>query len=385
MLKRCVGFIAVLALTALVVAGCGGGSNNSSTTDGGTTDTTDGGTTDGGTTGTSIQLPRTGQIIGYNLLDDGALQKGVAWPDPRFIDIGDGAVADALNGLIWAKDASTPTVVSCGGGAKTWQGALDYVACLNSTVYLGYNDWILPNINELKSLIHIQNVLPNLSIGYPFTGVQSGGYWSSSSYANDTGSAWAVGMNGGSVGFGSKTSGNTYVWPIRAAKWSYSALALPNTGQTISYASGDDGARQRGVPAPNIRFTTNGDGTVTDKRTGLIWLQNANCWGFKTWSWSFNSVVALANGSCGLSDGSVAGDWRLPNREELASLVDRSMYGPALSDGHPFINVQSGFYWSSSTYASDAGGSAWGASVNVGHEYINNKVSYYYVWPVRGE
>ncbi len=55
---------------------------------------------------------------------------------------------------MWAQDASTPTVGSCNGGAKTWSDAIDYVTCLNNNNYLGYNDWVLPNVNQIESLIH---------------------------------------------------------------------------------------------------------------------------------------------------------------------------------------------------------------------------------------
>ena len=51
------------------------------------------------------------------------------------------------------------------------------------------------------------------------------------------------------------------------------------TGQTTSYATGDDGDLEKGVAWPNPRFTDNSDGTVTDNLTGLIWLKNANCFG----------------------------------------------------------------------------------------------------------
>ena len=47
---------------------------------------------------------------------------------------------------------------------------------------------------------------------------------------------------------------------------------VPATGQTDSVAAGDDGDLQKGVPWPDPRFTDNGDGTVTDHLTGLIWL-----------------------------------------------------------------------------------------------------------------
>src|SRR5215831_10404550 len=52
---------------------------------------------------------------------------------------------------------------------------------------------------------------------------------------------------------------------------------VPRTGQTTSYAAGDDGALQKGVAWPTPRFTDNNNGTITDNLTGLIWLKNANC------------------------------------------------------------------------------------------------------------
>ena len=56
------------------------------------------------------------------------------------------------------------------------------------------------------------------------------------------------------------------------------------TGQTTTFARGDDGEYQAGVPVPNPRFTDNGDGTVIDNLTGLTWLKNASCLGEQTWA-----------------------------------------------------------------------------------------------------
>jgi hypothetical protein len=99
---------------------------------------------------------------------------------------------------------------------------------------------------------------------------------------------------------------------------------VPQTGQTTPYAAGDDGSIRAGVPWPSPRFTDNLDGTVTDHLTGLIWLKNADCDALRSTDWAtavFNAH-SLASGICGLADGSVAGDWRLPNVKELQSLVD---------------------------------------------------------------
>ena len=59
-------------------------------------------------------------------------------------------------------------------------------------------------------------------------------------------------------------------------------LLCHKTGQTVSYALGDDGDLQKGVMWPVPRFTDNGSGTVTDNLTGLIWLKDANCFGSQT-------------------------------------------------------------------------------------------------------
>jgi hypothetical protein len=136
------------------------------------------------------------------------------------------------------------------------------------------------------------------------------------------------------------------------------AIELPQTGQTASYGASDDGALQEGVAWPSPRFTDNGNGTVTDNLTGLLWLKNANCFGPVAWTAALTDANGLATGACGLTDGSTAGEWHLPNRKELMSLIDYSRSSPALPSGDPFTSVQSG-YWSSTTSAFNALG-VWG-------------------------
>jgi hypothetical protein len=157
---------------------------------------------------------------------------------------------------------------------------------------------------------------------------------------------------------------------------------LWKTGQTTSYATGDDGDLERGVAWPSPRFTDNGNGTVTDSLTGLIWLKDANCFGTKTWADALNDANTLNSGECGLSDGSVEGDWRLPNRKELHSLVDYSKFNPALPTGHPFSNVQANYYWSSTTDVYYTG-FAWNVHMWDGDVHYGYEDKSYYVWPVR--
>lgn len=79
---------------------------------------------------------------------------------------------------------------------------------------------------------------------------------------------------------------------------------------------------------PDSRFTDNKDGTVTDNLTKLVWLKNTNCFGMLDWHRAIEVVKIPAEGACGpdpdllLSDGSSAGDWRLPAMMELCTLID---------------------------------------------------------------
>jgi hypothetical protein len=177
---------------------------------------------------------------------------------------------------------------------------------------------------------------------------------------------------------------------------------VEKTGQTVCYSesgtprdcagTGEDGEYQKGAAWPNPRFTDNNDGTITDNLTGLIWLQNANCFGLVNVQDALSRSNELGDGSCGLTDGSNAGDWRLPNRFELESLLNLHYYGLAVPDtagtgqwteGDPFNNVQSDVYWSSTTHAFRTD-SNWAVYMVDGSVDFNNKYSSVYAWPVRG-
>ena len=83
------------------------------------------------------------------------------------------------------------------------------------------------------------------------------------------------------------------------------------------------------------------------------------------------------------NEGSHHTDWRLPNRKELISLLDYGEINPALPSGHPFTNVATNWYWSSSTYANDTT-QAWDVSIgscSLDHEDKTGGPDY--VWAVR--
>jgi hypothetical protein len=166
---------------------------------------------------------------------------------------------------------------------------------------------------------------------------------------------------------------------------------VPQTGQTTSYGTGDDGALEKGLPWPDPRFTDNGDGTVTDNLTGLIWLKDAYCAGDKTWAAALTFCNTLASGSCDLSDGSSVGEWRLPNIRDLTSLIHYG-FSPTLpntagtgpwTDGDPFTNVQVYWYWSSTSSVDSPPNNAWHVNMASGDVLPADKGNGLPVWAVR--
>ena len=129
--------------------------------------------------------------------------------------------------------------------------------------------------------------------------------------------------------------------------------ALPATGQTTAYGPGSDGAIQAGCAQS---FTDNGDGTITDNCTGLMWEKKDDSGGLhdkdNLYTWCTDADF---NGACddpgNTMDGTiqdfidelndVAGggascfaghcDWYVPNRNELATLLDNEVYNPAIN------------------------------------------------------
>jgi len=196
-------------------------------------------------------------------------------------------------------------------------------------------------------------------------------------------------------------SGDTTGW--------WAPARVRETGQTRCYdvagavidcaGTGQDGDVRSGVAWPNPRFVDNLDGTVTDMLTGLIWLKDASCSelagtdmeGRAPWMTALTAAAALADGTCGLSDGSVAGRWRLPSRFELESLLDLEYRTPAMpdaagtgqwSEGDAFSGVKANYYWSSTSNAFDPA-YAWHVRLDCGCVYGSVKPTIYYVWPVR--
>ena len=143
--------------------------------------------------------------------------------------------------------------------------------------------------------------------------------------------------------------------------------------------------------APDSRYVDHGDGSVTDNRTGLMWRQCSegltttttpcDTGAAATYDWSGAHQRALdVNGNGAENLG--YSDWRLPNRNELASLVESQCYSPSIN-ATLFPNTVSTIYWSASP---DALGSfdAWGVLFDYGSVYYYGKYDAVYVRLVRG-
>lgn len=370
----------------------------------------------------TIQLAATGQITSYYPGDDGDLQIGVPIPANRFTDNGDGSVTDSFTGFMWAKDGNliasrdpsfdqdrTP-----GDGDINWTTALDYIEKLNTENYLGHNDWRMPNCLELQSLLNLGNDSLTLPNDHPFTNLKEG-YWSSTTCDQLRGDVISVYLSkyvvhanttypAGHFEFLNKDLGETigyfmlYLIPVRDGGTS-GDIEIPKSGQTLNYYNGDDGEERMGTVWPSPRLVDNQDGSVTDRLTGLMWTKNSDLMYSRDPDFDTTGIVQggvyweTALGYIDkLNSENYLGhnDWRMPNRNELTSLIDNSRHATNLPKNHPFFSpfpFEDGgdyYYWSSTTVA-DTPEKAWVYHFGYYTLYTNDKNIERFVWPVRSD
>ncbi len=358
-----------------------------------------------------IDVPRTGQYSTYGedgvRIDhvgtgqDGEIQAGAVWPAQRFIDNGDGTITDKLTGLMWLQDGSCL-------GALSWQAAVDVVDDIqqveSSEKCIGlsaYNDWILPDIGQLETLLNAEESRASKWLNkYRFRNVQPAGYWSYTSGPNPY-SAWTLRFDTGNVEKASKVESRFCLLVRGGVPMDDDELAvakgwlryprlwkMPSDKKVDESGSGESEepailpAEQDGKSAAPERFVENGDGTFTDKATGLMWLIDASCLGSQPWLVALDTVDNFngspASFSCG---GAQYSDWALPNRIELRSLIYHQADLPALPTDHPFTNLQPG-YWTSTTSASQAA-MAYEMYLGSGELQAQNKIRASGIMPVR--
>lgn len=147
---------------------------------------------------------------------------------------------------------------------------------------------------------------------------------------------------------------------------------LSNTGQTSSYTAtfGEDSDYLINPPS----YTDNGDGTITDNNTGLVW-QTTDDDTIRTWS---DAVDYCNNNTAGLPGTA----WRLPTVLELYTILNSNTYDPIINA--LFTGTDSSDYWSSTAYADDTN-NAWHVDFYDGVTNNSVKTSSNFVRCVRGD
>jgi hypothetical protein len=159
---------------------------------------------------------------------------------------------------------------------------------------------------------------------------------------------------------------------------------VPDTGQTTKYSTafGDDSDYLINPPS----YTDNGDGTITDNVTGLMWQKctnaqtGTNCASggsavLSSWSQATNVCGSLTTGG--------HNDWRLPDEFELMTIANYGTASPTIYAG-TFHSTVSSMYWSATTFAGNTSG-AWVVYFSNGFvNYFINKLNPAYVRCVRG-
>ena len=190
-------------------------------------------------------------------------------------------------------------------------------------------------------------------------------------------------------------------YPVTAVTPAHAGSLLA-TGQTTPYQANkndgigvpvdvpDDGTLQRGV---TLRYQLRGDGTVEDRRTGLIWeVKCSACGGglhdvANTYRWSGDGTEETiwdwlddinAEGGAGYAGHN---NWRIPNRRELESLVDAELFDPSIDP--IFGPTAASDYWSSTTFAGNPS-FAWNVFFDFGSVFAFGKSGAFHVRAVRG-
>lgn len=277
-----------------------------------------------------------------------------------YTDNGDGTVTDNVTGLVWTQ---SPDIN--GDGDIDAEDKLTYdeaVASIDGVRVGGYDDWRLPTIKELYSLID-------------FSGVDPSGYQGS----DTSGLVPFIDTDYFVFGYGDTSAGERVIDAQMASSTTYVDTTMRGQhtmfgvnfadGRIKGYPTGPMPGQSegkgfymyyvRGNSAYGVNdFTDNNDGTVTDEATGLMWAQGDSGEGMDwqaalTWTEQVNAESYLGYD-----------DWRLPNAKELQSIVDYTR-APGATDSAAIdpvfdttmITNEAGetdypWYWSSTTHIS---------------------------------
>ena len=253
---------------------------------------------------------------------------------------------DADNHYTWYDDDSE-TNGGDAGTAGDLKDTKDFISSLNNERFGGFDDWRLPTVLEIASIIDYGRYGPAVDPAF-FPNIMPAGYWSSVTHASNPSYAWRIDLGSGIDDYFPKAN-------------SYYAFAV------------------RGGKTANA-FVTNGDGTVTDSSTGLVWAQ------YPAKDGSGNSQTMTWQEALSHCEASMLGgfpDWRLPTIKELLSIADYSKTGPVI-DESAFPATPGSLFWTGTTSAADPAG-AWHVDFGSGGaSYWVQKTSALYVRAVRG-
>lgn len=274
---------------------------------------------------------------------DGDLLKGTA---RSYTDNGDGTVSDNSTGLMWMQCTQGRSGAGCAAGSATtmsWDVATS--SCTGMT-FAGHSDWRLPNISELLTIADYSTSTPAINSVY-FPNSSSTPYWTSSPELRQR-FTWVVTFDWGESNY--EVDSSLYVVRCVRSQASPPSLAPAEpaiTGIFTCYSvvspyneipcagTSQDGDSQNGAARS---FTDNGDGTVTDNGTGLMWqkcpvgLIDTYCDNYAAYHFgSFDWPSALT--VCSTSTIGGYHDWRLPNIAELSSLIEWGFYPPGSGSG----------------------------------------------------
>ncbi len=248
-------------------------------------------------------------------------------PTGDFIDNQDGTVTHKTTGLTWMRCAlgQTWTGSTCSGTTSTY--TYRQAVALKPS-FAGKSGWRLPNISELQTIVERQKSKPAINQRI-FPNTPNNWFWSSSLYVGYASFAWYVRFSYGDVSRGNRSNS----LPVR----------LVRARQSLAIS----------LSTPNKDFADNKDGTVTHKRTGLMWQRCAvgQVWTGSTCSgtadaYRYDKAIALTGSFAGHSD------WRVPNANELASIVKYDAVSPSINQDQ-FPNTPLDPFWSSSPYVGD--------------------------------
>jgi hypothetical protein len=150
-------------------------------------------------------------------------------------------------------------------------------------------------------------------------------------------------------------------------------IEISDKDVATAFSSALESTTSRAQRAELSRFVDNGDGTITDTTTGLMWSKDD----------VGSGELKHADAEKACKNLSLAGhkDWRLPTHAELLTLVDDTRYNPAI-DTTAFPSCKSGWYWSGTPYAGNSS-CAWIVDFSYGLAYYGDRNGTAFVRAVR--